>query len=233
MAYRVEVLPQAKADIDEAYSWLLARTPQHAPRWLTGLEKAIAGRRSEQLVKFQPAIPAARTRFDLSRMLLEHVLHPRDVLFGSLLRGEAGEVPLEETQGMQRLQVLLLRGRFDLLQHSLGPVAQPFFVAQLVQVLASGVRQNASLVAPLRRQAAMVETEQVQERGMEIVRVHGILGDAPAQVVGFAQREAALHAGAAEPDGEGVRMVIAAGAIHVVALRDGGPAELRAAHHKG
>src|SRR5262245_43640428 len=65
---------------------------------------------------------------------------------------------------------------------------------------------------------------------MEIVRVHGILNDAPAQLIRFAERKALLDTSASKPDRESVRMMIASRAVHIVALRDGSPTKLGAAN---
>ena len=41
MNYTVLVMPRAEKDLNEAYEWLVERTPQHAPEWYNGLLDAI------------------------------------------------------------------------------------------------------------------------------------------------------------------------------------------------
>ena len=41
MKYSVIIAPQALAEIEKAYQWLLEQTPQHAPLWHNGLLDAI------------------------------------------------------------------------------------------------------------------------------------------------------------------------------------------------
>ena len=57
------------------------------------------------------------------------------------------------------------------------------------------------------RQAFMVEAHEVKDRRVKIVNMHGILGDAVADVVGRAMNHAALDAAAGKPAGKGVRMM--------------------------
>ena len=41
MAYRVRLTPEAEADIEEIYRWLIARTPLRGPEWFNGMIDAI------------------------------------------------------------------------------------------------------------------------------------------------------------------------------------------------
>lgn len=41
MAYRVEILPPALADVEEAWAWMHARSPTRAARWRNGLLEAL------------------------------------------------------------------------------------------------------------------------------------------------------------------------------------------------
>ena len=42
MKYTVTIAPRALKDLEEAYKWLLERTPMHAPLWHNGLLDALA-----------------------------------------------------------------------------------------------------------------------------------------------------------------------------------------------
>ena len=55
----------------------------------------------------------------------------------------------------------------------------------------------------------MIEAEPVEDGGVEVASVDEILGRAEADVVGLAVAESAFHAAAGQPDGEGVRVMIA------------------------
>jgi hypothetical protein len=59
----------------------------------------------------------------------------------------------------------------------------------------------------------MVEPEQVEDGGVEVVHVDRSSGHGAAEFVGFTEGESWFHAGAGEPDGEGIGIVVAAGAI--------------------
>ena len=41
MAYRVRLTPEAEADIEELYRWLIARTPLRGAEWFNGMMDAI------------------------------------------------------------------------------------------------------------------------------------------------------------------------------------------------
>src|SRR5687767_8517836 len=80
---------------------------------------------------------------------------------------------------------------------------------QLLGHLAGDIGQakSASLVAE--GQALVVESQQVQNRRVQVANVHAVLGGMVAEVVGLAVRVAALDAAAGEPDGERVLVMIA------------------------
>ena len=59
-------------------------------------------------------------------------------------------------------------------------------------------------------QAGVVDAEEVEHRGMQVVDVDGVGGDVVGEVVGLAEGEAALDAGTGEEDGEAAGMVVAA-----------------------
>ena len=74
----------------------------------------------------------------------------------------------------------------------------------------------------------MVETEQVQDRRVEVVDVDFVLNGFVAVIVGQAVGEAALHAAAGHPHGEGFVVVVAP----IVALRVRGAAKFAAPDHQ-
>ena len=61
-------------------------------------------------------------------------------------------------------------------------------------------------------QLLVVEAEQVQDRGVQVVDADAVDDRLVADLVGLAVVDAALDAAAGQPDGEGVRVVVAAGA---------------------
>ena len=71
----------------------------------------------------------------------------------------------------------------------------------------------------------MVEAEGVEQRGVEVVDVHGVLRDVEAEVVGRAVDVPAFQAAAGEPHREAAVVVVAA---VVAALHHRGAAELAA-----
>src|SRR2546427_406280 len=77
------------------------------------------------------------------------------------------------------------------------------------------IRQPEIPPTELVRQPLVVETQQVQRRGVEIVDMHAVLDRVIADVVGGPVDEASLHAAARHPDRIAVGVVIAA----VIALR--------------
>jgi len=66
----VYVTATAQREADEAYAWLEAQTPQHAPNWLSGLADAIDG-----LTDFP-------TRWSLARESREFDEEIRQLLYG-------------------------------------------------------------------------------------------------------------------------------------------------------
>ena len=78
-------------------------------------------------------------------------------------------------------------------------------------------------------EALVVDAEQVQDGGLEVVDVHAAVGDVVAEVVGFAVDVAGPGAAAGHPHGKATGMVVAA--VVVVgepALREAGTAEFAA-----
>ena len=41
MSYIVNIMPAAEVELEEAYDWLVAQTPQHGPLWYNGLLDAV------------------------------------------------------------------------------------------------------------------------------------------------------------------------------------------------
>ena len=72
--------------------------------------------------------------------------------------------------------------------------------------------------------------EQVQDRRVQVVDVDGVDGGGVADLVGLAVADAALDAAAGHPDGEAVRVVVAAGLL--AGLGDRQAAELAAPDHQ-
>jgi plasmid stabilization system protein ParE len=54
MAYRVRLTPEAEADIEEMYRWLIARTPLRGAEWFNGMMDA-----SESLASHPQRCPLA------------------------------------------------------------------------------------------------------------------------------------------------------------------------------
>src|SRR4051812_32758313 len=84
------------------------------------------------------------------------------------------------------------------------------------------VRQAALDAVVVVAQALVIEAEEVEDGRVEVVDGRDPLDRLVAEVVGGAEAEAALHAGAGEPDGESVRVVVAAAGPF---LEGGHPAE--------
>ena len=81
----------------------------------------------------------------------------------------------------------------------------------------------------LEGQAFVVDAQAVEDRGVEVVDVDGVLDDVVAEVVGLAVDDAGLDAAAGQPDGEAAAVVIAAVVVVAVrALAVDGAAELAA-----
>ena len=72
------------------------------------------------------------------------------------------------------------------------------------------------------RQALVVQAQQMEQRGMDVVVVHNLLGRLIAKLVGGADDLPALDAGAGHPKGHGAGVVVAPDA----ALRYRHPSEL-------
>src|SRR5439155_25683064 len=96
--------------------------------------------------------------------------------------------------------------------------APPASREKLAHHAAVYVRQ--SKVAPLIaiRQPRVVHAEEVKDRGVQVVHVHRVLGDAVAQVVGRSDGRAATDAAAREPPGEGAGVVVAPEELRPFAL---------------
>src|SRR5207249_2153427 len=60
-------------------------------------------------------------------------------------------------------------------------------------------------------ETGVVEAEEVQDGGVEVVDVDGVLDDAPAKVVGLADDLPTFDAAAGHPDAEGEWMMVASG----------------------
>src|SRR4051794_28213960 len=60
------------------------------------------------------------------------------------------------------------------------------------------------------RQARVIDAQQMEDGGVQVVHMHGVGGDVVGEVIGLAEGEAGLDAGAGQPDGEAAGMVIAA-----------------------
>src|SRR6185312_16071222 len=59
-------------------------------------------------------------------------------------------------------------------------------------------------------EARVVEAEEVEDGGVEVVDVDGVFGDVEAEVVGFAEGDAGFYTAAGEPIGEAVGVMVAA-----------------------
>src|SRR5687768_3384233 len=78
----------------------------------------------------------------------------------------------------------------------------------------------------------VVEAEEVQEGGVEVVDVDGVFDDVPADLVRFSDDLAAFDAAAGHPDGERKGMMVATGDFGVAfaVLAKGRAAEFRTPH---
>ena len=80
MTYKVIVLPSAQFELDEAYQWLLAETPQHAPVWYNGLLAALYS--LEQLPGRCPlALESKDSREPVRQLLYGDKHHAYRILF--------------------------------------------------------------------------------------------------------------------------------------------------------
>ena len=78
------------------------------------------------------------------------------------------------------------------------------------------VRQTEVAALEAVGEAFVVDAEEVQDGGLEVVDVDGMIDGVEAEVVGSAESEAGLDSAASYPDGEGIWMMIAAPAGSVV-----------------
>ena len=69
--------------------------------------------------------------------------------------------------------------------------------------------------AETNRQAMVVETEEVEERRMEVVDVHSILDRCPSELVRFPYNVTALYAAACHPQAESEWVMVAPGFLTV------------------
>src|SRR3954468_1384675 len=82
-------------------------------------------------------------------------------------------------------------------------------------------------------QLLVVDAHAVQERGVEVVDVDGVLDDVVAIVVGLTENGARLDAAARGPEGEAAAVLVAAVVVlGELALAVDGSAELPAPHHQ-
>src|SRR5919108_6384854 len=89
-----------------------------------------------------------------------------------------------------------------------------------------------SLIA--HREPAVVEAQQMQDRGMEVADVHGVLDDVVGEIVGLAVDRSGPGAAAGHPHGEAARVMIAAVVLMAqAALGVNGPAKLTSPDHEG
>src|SRR5437868_6597137 len=101
----------------------------------------------------------------------------------------------------------------------------PYSRKNLPNNLAMHIRQPEIPSVVAVGQPRVVQPQEMKNRGVQVVDGDAVFGGAVADFVGGAVLGAALDAGAGEPDGEGVRVVVAAGAA---ALDQGEPAEFAA-----
>src|SRR5262245_2494278 len=81
------------------------------------------------------------------------------------------------------------------------------------------VRQPKITSLETERQAAVVEAEEVEDCGLEIVDVDAVFDRGETELVGLAEGEAGADAGAREPHGHGVDVMVAADGVAVLAHR--------------
>ena len=69
-----------------------------------------------------------------------------------------------------------------------------------------------AIVASLKaiRQPLMVDSQQMQQRGLQIMNVDTVFDGVVTQIIGLADRHAPLHASAGYPHGEGFFVMVAA-----------------------
>ncbi len=81
------------------------------------------------------------------------------------------------------------------------------------------------------RQTLVVQAEEVENRGLEVVDVDAVLDGGEAELVGLAEGEAGFHAAAGEPHGISIDVVVATD--HLADLAHRCAAELAAPDHEG
>ena len=82
-------------------------------------------------------------------------------------------------------------------------------------------------------EAVVVDAQDVEHRGVQVAEVDRVLGDVVAEVVGAAEFDAGLDAGAGEPDGEAAAVVVAAHVgVAQDALAKNSAAEFGEEHHE-
>src|SRR6188508_3027511 len=93
------------------------------------------------------------------------------------------------------------------------------------------VRETKVAALKAEGEARMVEPQQVENGGMNIVDVHAVLHGIEAEFVGLADDGAAFNAASGEPHGEGVDVMIPAGGLAV--FTHGCASEFAAPNHQG
>src|SRR5262245_49281568 len=97
---------------------------------------------------------------------------------------------------------------------------------QLADDLAGDVRQAKVAALEAHSQAEMIQSQKMQDGGLQIVDVDAVLGGTEAEFVGGAESDAGLDAAAGQPHGKGLDVVIPADGF--AALAHGRAAELAA-----
>src|SRR5436190_12701924 len=82
---------------------------------------------------------------------------------------------------------------------------------QLLHDLARHIRQPKIAALKAIRELLMVQTEKVQNARVEIIHVHRVFGDPPAEFIRLANHLSAAHAAASHPHAESDRMMIPPG----------------------
>src|SRR5262245_12517886 len=76
--------------------------------------------------------------------------------------------------------------------------------------ITANVRQAEVAAAEIVGEALVVNAEAVEDGGVEVIDVDGVLGDVVAEVIGAAVDNAGLDAGAGKEVGEAARVMVAA-----------------------
>ena len=98
----------------------------------------------------------------------------------------------------------------------------------LVDDTASDVGEAEIAAGGVEREPTVIEAEQVENGGVEIVHVHGILDGGVAEFVGLAEGKPVAHAATGEPNSEALGIMVAA----VGALGEWSAAELTSPPNK-